>query len=181
MEKKNYNSLIVIALILLASLSRVVPHQPNFTPVLAIMLFAGVYLPKKYVLAVPLLVMAFTDFHLGFHNTMLFTWGSFILIGLLGLVVKKKKNIVTVLGSSLLGGILFYVVTNFGVFIMNAWYPHTWEGLLQCYVAGIPFFRNTLLSSVVYTSVLFGSYEIINLFYVNRVNKTTSQVAVVVE
>ncbi|MBM3248009.1 MAG: hypothetical protein FJZ10_01090 [Candidatus Omnitrophica bacterium] len=152
--------MLAIALIVLGILTRFIPHAPNFNPVIAIALFGGYYLSRKYAVLVPLLLMVLSDIFLGLHNTMLFTWGSVVLISILGITQKKNKSVLNIAGSSLVSAVLFFVVTNFGVWI-SGWYPYTSKGLADCFIMGIPFFRATLLSTVVYSAVMFGAYELI--------------------
>ncbi|HOX54222.1 MAG TPA: hypothetical protein PLC32_02105 [Candidatus Omnitrophota bacterium] len=152
--------MLAIALIVLGILTRFLPHAPNFNPAIAIALFGGYYLNKKYALSVPLLLMVISDIFLGLHNTILFTWGSVVLISILGLSQKKNKSILNVAGFSLISAVLFFVITNFGVWF-SGWYPYTLKGLTDCFIMGIPFFRATLLSTLVYAAVMFGAYELI--------------------
>ncbi len=140
---------------------RLVPHADNFTPVTAIALFAGVYLSKKNALILPLILMIISDIFIGLHNTIFFTWGSFAIIAYLGVWIKDHKNTKTIFAGSLWGAIIFFILTNLGVWVMGGLYPQTFEGLLQCYQMAIPFFKNTLTSSLLYSAVLFGTYEII--------------------
>ena len=152
--------MLALGLLIIGILSRYFIHIPNFTPVLAIALFGGVYLDKRYAIFLPLALMVISDMLIGFHHTFLFTWGSMILIGIIGLCVRNHKNWGTILGSSLLSAILFFVISNFGVWIMgDHLYPQTARGLRDCFIMAIPFFKNTLLSTVIYTVVLFGSYQ----------------------
>lgn len=152
--------MLALALIILGVLTRFMPHMPNFNPVIAIALFGGYYLNKKYALSVPLLLMVISDIFLGLHNTIFFTWGSVVLISILGLSQKKNKSILNVAGFSFISAVLFFVITNFGVWF-SGWYPLTLKGLADCFYMGIPFFRATLLSTLVYATVMFGAYELI--------------------
>jgi len=152
--------MLAIALILLGIAMRFIPHVPNFTPVVAIALFSGFYLNKKYAILIPLSLMIITDLFLGLHEVFAFTWGSVILITVLGITQKKRKSALTVAGSSLLSAVLFFLISNFGVWLAG-WYTHTFEGLINCYVMAIPFFRHMVLSTLVYSTVLFGAYELI--------------------
>jgi hypothetical protein len=149
--------MLAIALMVVGILSRIIYHTPNFTPVLAIALFGGVYLKKGYALTIPVALMILSDLFVGMHDMVLFTWGSVVLISALGLVVRQNKNFTSLLGAGVLSAILFFVITNFGVWFFK--YPHTWQGVAQCYIAAIPFFRTTLFSTLAYGAVLFGSYE----------------------
>jgi hypothetical protein len=148
-------------LILAAALSRLLPHPDNFTPIAAMALAGGVYLEKRFALIVPLAALVISDFFIGFHNTILFVYGSFVLIGFMGLWLKSHKKFLPVLGTALLSSILFFIITNFGVWLTGGgwFYPRTWQGLVECYVMAIPFFRNTLAGDLVFTGVLFGLFE----------------------
>lgn len=148
--------------------SRVILHIPNFTPVVALALFSGAYLPKRTAVLFPLSLMIISDFLIGWHETILFTWGSVILISVLGFWTKHRKNPVSILSSSLISAVLFFVLTNFGTWLLSDLYPLTWDGLSECFIMAVPFFRATLLSTLVYTLVIFGLYEVV----ATRVKKT---------
>jgi len=156
------NILIGSTLILAAALSRLLPHPDNFTPIAAMALAGGVYLEKRFALIVPLAALVISDFFIGFHNTILFVYGSFVLIGFMGLWLKSHKKFSPVLGTALLSSTLFFVITNFGVWLTGGgwFYPRTWQGLIECYSMAIPFFRNTLAGDLVFTGVLFGLFEL---------------------
>jgi len=145
-----------IILVALGIVSRLIPHLWDFTPILAISLFAGAYLQKKYAFIVPLGLMIMTDIVLGFHNTILFTWGSILLTVTLGHSLREKKGFGRECFFGVLSAVLFFVVTNFGVWLMD--YPKTWQGLAECYTLAVPFFRNSLVSTLIYTAVLFEGY-----------------------
>ncbi|MBI4547881.1 MAG: hypothetical protein HY707_07875 [Ignavibacteriae bacterium] len=153
--------LFTITLIALAVLSRLIPHPPNFAPITALALFSGVYLDKKYTFIVPLVAMLISDYFLGFYTGMAWVYASFIAIGFIGLWLRNHRGIGQTIGATLVGSILFFVVTNFGVWVSSkVAYPHTVDGLIACYVAAIPFFRNTLLGDFFYVAALFGAYEL---------------------
>lgn len=156
---KEKEIMLAIGMLVLGIVSRLIVHIPNFTPVMALALFGGVYLKKGQAVFLPVLLMAVTDVFLGIHGTIFFTWGSVALIAVLGLWLRKNKNAAAIAGSSLASAIFFFIVTNFGVWLVSGMYPHTWAGLADCYALAIPFFRHTLLSTIVYTFVLFGGYE----------------------
>lgn len=151
---------IVIALVVLAVLFRLLPHPANFAPVGAIALFGGAYLNKRQALWLPLAAMIVSDLFIGLHSTILFTWGSFLMIALLGIAVGKSKTVPNVIYATISGSLLFYFVTNFGVWVATPLYSKTLSGLAQCYIMAIPFLRNTLLSDLVFVGALFGSYEL---------------------
>ena len=99
----------MLALIIISFgiLSRVIVHTPNFTPVLSMALFGGMYLKGRQAVVVPLALMVISDFIIGFHHVMFFTWGSIVLISVLGLWLKKRKNFATVLGASIVSAVVF--------------------------------------------------------------------------
>ena len=149
--KKNYNHYFwPICLILILSFSRLIPHPWNFTPVLATSIFAGFYF-KEFFLSFFIVIfsMFLGDIFLGFHSTMIFTYISLIIAVLIGLFIKvlSFKNILL---SGLVGSICFFIITNFGVWLVTGMYDQSIEGLLTCYVAAIPFFSNTILSTLFY-------------------------------
>jgi hypothetical protein len=151
--------MLAIGLILAGILLRFAPHAPNFTPVAAIALFSGAYLNKKYSFAIPLLLMIISDIFIGLHNVVIFTWGAFILITFMGHWIKKHKNVFGILSMSLISSLLFYLVSNFGVWLMG-WYPHTLDGLIKCYIMALPFLRDFTLSTLIYSGVFFAIFEL---------------------
>jgi len=152
--------MLAISLIIIGILLRFVPHTANFTPVAAIAIFAGVYLNKKQALIVPLLLMVVSDLFLGMHNVMAFTWGSFLLVTCLGIWARQHKSFKVVASTSVISSVLFYLITNFGVWAMG-WYPKTAKGLVDCYILGLPFLRTFMASTIIYSVIFFGAYELI--------------------
>jgi hypothetical protein len=149
--------MLALGVIIFGFLSRIVVHTPNFTPILSLALFGGVYLKGRQPIWVPLVLMAVSDIFIGFHDTMFYTWGSILLISLIGLYLRDRKNWVNILSASLVSSVLFFLITNFGAFL--SLYPHTWAGLQQCYIMAIPFYRSTLVSTMAYSLVLFALWE----------------------
>ena len=160
--------MLAFLLLLIGIASRFIIHIPNFTPVVALALFSGAYLPKRYAVLFPLALMVISDIFIGLHETILFTWGSVALISILGFWTKHHRNPVAILSSSLFSAVFFFAATNFGTWLMTDLYPHTLKGLQECFVLAVPFFRATLLSTLVYTFVIFGLYEMVAA----RVKKT---------
>lgn len=158
------NKLLILFLISLGVLMRVLPHQPNFTPVAAIALFSGTYLPRRYALLIPLIIMFLSDLFLGFHPTMVWVYGSLLLSGILGSHLRDSVTFSKVVGLSLLSSVVFFLLTNFGVWISTSMYPKNPLGLLDCYVMAIPFFRNTLLGDLIYCGLLYTSTSFSNSF-----------------
>lgn len=153
--------MLAICLLVVGILSRLVIHVDNFTPVIALALFGGVYLKRKQAILLPIMLFAVTDIILGFHRTMFFTWSSIALIVIIGFAVHKNKNWKTVLGGGLASAVLFFIITNFGVWMVTGMYPLTLAGLADCYIVAIPYFRSSLLSTLIYGLIFFGGYEAI--------------------
>ena len=154
-------------IIAIAVVLRLIPHPPNFAPIAAMALFGGSYLNKRYALIVPLAAMLISDLFLGFHNTIVFVYGSFLLTGMVGLWLRNHRTIQNVIIASLFSSIAFFIITNFGVWLVGNLYPKTFQGLLECYTAAIPFFRNTVIGDLFYTGVFFGGYEVVLRFVKN--------------
>lgn len=158
-------TILAALMIFAAALCRLLPHPLNFAPIAAMALAGGVYLDKRFALIVPLLAMVTTDWILGFFPIIFFVYGSFIAIGFIGLWLRSHKKPLVVFGSTLASSVLFFMVTNFGVWIVGPeMYPRTLTGLLECYAAGVPFFRNTILGDLFYVAVLFGLFELVGHF-----------------
>ncbi len=147
-----------ILLITLGVFSRLIVHTPQFTAIIAVAMFGGMYLSKRQALIVPVALMIVSDLILGLHDTILFTWGSMLMVTAIGMWLRERKSFGTVLAGSIFASLLFFVVTNLGAFF-SPLYPHTWAGLRECYILAIPFFRSTLVSTVAYSLVLYVSYE----------------------
>ena len=152
---------LVIGLILMGIVARLVPHPPNVTPVMAIALFGGAYLARRWAILLPLAILIVTDAILGWHATIAFTWGAFLLTGALGWWIRRRPNVARTLCGALGGSVLFFIITNFGVWAAGTLYPPTMSGLWQCYVAAIPFFRNTRLGDLSYTTAIFGMFALV--------------------
>ncbi len=162
---------IVSVLILMATLGRILPHPPNFTPLAAVALFGGFYLSQKHLgLLLPLICLFFSDlllqasFYLGlnpfpgFHTSMVFVYGAFLLIALLGTKLKGRLQVGNLLGATAASSVLFYLLTNFGVWIASGMYPRSIEGLLSCYSMGLPFLGTGFLGDLCFVTVIFGAY-----------------------
>ncbi len=159
-----------VLMILAAALSRLLPHPQNVAPIAAMALAGGVYLDKKLGLILPLAALLISDLFIGFYPILFFVYASFLVIGLIGLWLKSHKRPLPILGATLFGSILFFVVTNFGVWAVGPeMYPRTLAGLSECYIAAIPFFRNTVLGDLAYTGVLFGLFELLTYLVKNPV------------
>lgn len=156
--------------ILIGIALRLIPHAPNFAPVAAMALFAGVYFSKKTALFLPLAAMFASDIFIGFYEPkiMAAVYGSFILTVILGFWLKKNKKPHAILAGSILSSVLFFLITNFAVWAFSPWYAKTIFGLMQSYYMALPFFRNTLLGDLFYAAVFFGAYELAIVYIKKR-------------
>ncbi len=143
-----------IFILISLSLSRFVPHPPNFTSLIALSFYLPAFFGRKYIPAV-LVSFFITDLFIGMHNITFFTWGSVIVIGLISKYLKK--NILLRLCGSLLGAILFFIITNFGVYL-SGYYGFGINSFLNCYIMAIPFFGNTVISTMLF-SLLFEAFN----------------------
>lgn len=155
---------VVTLLILGAAFMRLVPHLPNFTPVAAIALFGGAYMSRKlYAFLIPFAALFISDIFLGFHNYMFAVYLSFAITVGMGILISKKVNIVTVLGGAVASALLFFVITNFAVWMFTPQYTKDFAGLISCYTMALPFFNNGILGDLFYSSALFGAYYLVSL------------------
>ncbi len=166
--------------ILFGAVLRVIPHPANFAPIAAIAMFGGTYLNKKLAIALPLAAMVLSDILIGFDSleSRIAVYGCFIFSGLIGLYIRNHKNIGTVIGGSLLGSVVFFLVTNLVWLHGTEMYPHTFAGLIESYTNALPFFRNTLLGDLFYVSSLFGVYELVLSWKVRHIKSNSGSVTV---
>jgi hypothetical protein len=152
---------VLTGMILAAAVSRLIPHPPNFSPIAAMALFGGAaFADKRAAFLMPLAGLFLSDLVLGFYAITPVVYGSFALIVCLGFWVRRRRSVGRIAGAAMMSALLFFVVTNFGVWAMGRLYPPTPAGLVACYVAAIPFFQNTLLSNLSYSALLFGGLAI---------------------
>ena len=173
--------MLAIFMILASVILRLVPHVPNFAPVAATALFGGTYLKKRYAIVIPMLSLIISDYLLLYINpfgspmlnfsrvqplsaminpSTFYVWGSFVMIGFIGMFLKNHKKAQNVVLGSLVSSVLFFLVTNFGYWLANDMYPKTFDGQMLAYVMALPFFKWTLLGDLFYTGAFFGAYEL---------------------
>ncbi|MER3416996.1 MAG: hypothetical protein C4297_12395 [Gemmataceae bacterium] len=156
--------------------SRVLPHPPNFVPVVATTLFGAACVNRRWhALAVPLLGMLASDVALevgarliayggwmasvrGFYPGMWYVYGALACVAFLGMWLQHRRNLWPAAGVTLGGSLVYFVLTNLGVWISSDLYPHDWHGLVACYVAALPFYRNQLAADVLFAPILVGGY-----------------------
>ena len=140
--------------------SRFVPHPPNFTSLIALSFYVPAMLGIRFI---PVVMISFvlTDFVIGLHSTTFFTWGSVLVIGFLSNYFSK--NILKRISGALLGAVLFYIISNFGVWL-NGFYGYNLEGIIKCYILAIPFFGHTLISTVLFSLVIETAFKYRNFY-----------------
>lgn len=157
----------IALLIGLTALARLLPHEMNFTPVGAIALFAGTYITgKRWAFMLPLAALLVSDILLelisgtGFYRDMIFVYGSFALVVMIGFMLRGREQRQTIMVASLVSSIVFFLITNFGSWLMYDMYPKSLDGLMSSYIAGIPFFRGTVMGDLFYNAILFGVFSL---------------------
>ena len=159
------NFLLFLSMVVFIFVFRYFPHPPNFTPVLALTLYTSVYFGLR---SSPFVILAFalSDFFIGFHHLLIFTWGSLALISIIGMF---GKSFISRLSLLFLSSIIFFLCSNFGVWLFAEFYTKDFDGLLQCYVLAIPFFTNTLISTFIFGMLfeisIMGKNKIMTLLY----------------
>lgn len=158
---RNEKLFFLIGIIVLSIFTRLIPHPPNFTSLIAVALFSGVNLEKKiFAITIPIITMFLSDLVLGFHDLIIFVYLSFAIIVSLGFVLRKKKTIKNIIIANITAALLFYLSTNLGVWYLSGLYPKSLDGLYLSYFAALPFLTNSILSSLIYSTVLFGGFEL---------------------
>ncbi len=154
-------------IVVLAVLARFIPHLDNFSPVYGALLFGGAHIAKRHSLWFPLAVLALSDLALTrFVYHMHTGWGelielaAFASIVLIGWSLRGRWSTARFAAAVVAGPTAFYLISNFGVWLGFQMYPATGQGLIACYVAGLPFYGSTLLSAVIFSVALFGAYEL---------------------
>jgi hypothetical protein len=162
-QKENllYRTLLALAIIALAAALRIAPHPWNFTPVGAMALFSGAIIRDRRVAFIfPLLAVFAGDIFIGFHKLMPVVYASFLVSVAIGFWLRDRRTVGRISAATLLGSVQFFLVTNFAVWAVGLSYPRDTAGLAACYVAGIPFFWNTLAGDVAYVVLFFGSFSL---------------------
>ncbi len=174
---KRTKIILVALVIILAAVSRLVKHPYNFTPVIAMSLFAGCYLKTRWGVILPLAAMLISDYFIGFYDfqVMASVYVSIALIFVIGWVLRKYKKWYNVGLAALISSLVFFFITNFAVWAFFNWYPHTWAGLTNCFILAVPFFRNSLAGDLFYAGLFFGLYELVLILANKRITAGEAQ------
>lgn len=152
---------VVATMILLAAVLRIVPHPWNLTPIGAMALFSGAMFRSRWMaFTLPLASLLVGDVFVGFHKLMFVVYASFAISVAIGSWLAENRTVARIGGAAFLGAAQFFVVTNFAVWAVGGFYPKTMEGLVNCFVAGVPFFWNTLAGDALYAGILFGGFAL---------------------
>jgi hypothetical protein len=158
-----FRLVIILSFILFAAIVRVLPHPWNFTPIGAMALFGGAKLGRSWkAFFFPLAALFAGDCFVGFHKLMPIVYLSFCLSVLIGIAIRNRQSLKLISAATFLGALQFFLITNFAVWaIATTTYPHTLAGLVTCYIAGLPFFGNTLAGDAFYAVLLFGGFALL--------------------
>lgn len=158
------NLFVFIALIFAAS-TRLFPHPGNFTAIGAMGLFAGAIMNNRSLsLGLSIAILFITDSIIGFYDGFWVVYIAFALSVVLGWMISNKQNVRSITAASIASAVLFYIISNFGVWAGGGMYPMTGAGLGVCYIKALPFFYNGLLSQLLYGGLLFGIYHAIRMW-----------------
>tara|TARA_B100000900_G_scaffold398567_1_gene400096 strand:- start:557 stop:1042 length:486 start_codon:yes stop_codon:yes gene_type:complete len=146
---------ICIGVFLVLSMSRFIPHPPNFTSLIALSFYVPALFGFRY-LPVLLLSFVITDYIIGFHNTVFFTWGSVIIIAMISKYFSY--SILTRISGALTGAVIFFLITNFGVWFEGMYQPNL-QGLIESYIMGLPFFGYSLISTFLFSTLIETIYK----------------------
>lgn len=169
------NLLVISGIILLAAISRLLPHVYNFSPLGAMALFGGAYFGRNAlavivpvlafwisdILVTNILYASYSPTFTWFYEGAIFTYLSIAFIALMGMFSLKQVNAMNLIGSSILASTIFFVVSNFGVWASGTMYPQNASGLAACYAAGLPFAWGTYVGDLFYCVALFGTYALL--------------------
>lgn len=155
----------ITSAVFIAAISRILPHIPNFTPIAAMALFGAAKMNnKRMAFVIPFLAMFLSDLVIGLHNTMFYVYVAFAITGFIGWSMRNNQKPQTIILASLTSSVIFFIVTNFGVWAASGMFNGT-TGLTETYALGLPFFRSTLIGDLLYNTLLFGSFYLAQLRY----------------
>ena len=146
-----------ISLIVILAFARLIPHPPNFTPIIAVAIISGYFFKNlNFSFVILLIAMLISDLFIGFYENVFFVYASLLLITFIFHKISKKINFKNLFVFSFAGSLIFFIISNFGVWILgspgldNLPYDKNLNGLIECYILAIPFFGNTFLSTLIF-------------------------------
>jgi hypothetical protein len=158
----NTRLITLVLIIFTIAMFRLLPHPPNVSPIAAMALFGGAcFSDKRVAFLVPFLAMLLSDFILGLHDTMVYVYAGFALTVVIGFWIRKNMNTGRIAVAAVGSSVLFFIISNFGAWFTSGLYPMTIEGLMQAYIAAIPFFQHSLLGNIAFMALLFGGFAVL--------------------
>ena len=155
-----------ISLILILALARLIPHPPNFTPIIAVAIMSSYFFKNIYLsFATLLIAMLLSDIFIGFYSHIFFVYLSLCLITFIFFKVNLQINDKNLFIFGFFGSLIFYLISNFGVWILSDLYEKNFNGLITCYFLAVPFFKNTLFSTLIFSYPVFFGYKYLNKIY----------------
>ena len=164
------NYIICLIFISICAAMRVVEHAPNFTPIISVALLSGFYIKNRFLILLPIGSMFLSDIFIGSHGVQFWVYLPLMIIFAAGYFIKNN-NVKNVFVYSVLSSVVFFVVSNFGVWVMGG-YTYDFSGFVACYVMAVPFFKNTLLSTVIFSLLFHYSFKFLSSFEKQAVNTT---------
>ena len=163
------NEIFPVGLILILALSRLMPHPDNFTPIIALAIMSSYFFRNiNFSYTVMLFSMLLADFFIGFYSYMLFVYVSLFLIVLIFFKMSKKMNYKNLFIFSFFGSVIFFLISNFGVWLVGNLYERNINGLIECYFMAIPFFKNTIISTLIFSYSSLIIYKTSNKYFAIR-------------
>ena len=178
MTQQKFNPRIVVLLLFMmaVALLRVVLNPEwgfaflsNFTPVGAMAIFGGAYFTSKKAYLFPLLTLWMSDILLSrfvygyewklFYGGFYWIYGAFILMVIAGKILLKNVSVKNVLIAALVITFIHWIVSDIGVWLASSKYPKTPAGFWACLTVAIPYERNFLSGTLLYSAIMFGSFE----------------------
>ena len=161
------NNFFSISLIFILTLSRLIPHPPNFTPIISAAILSSFFFKNVNLsISVILISMFVSDLLIGFHNYIFFTYIPLVVIAIIFKEKILKYN--NILVYSVTGAIIFYLISNFGVWFLGKTYDKNIYGLISCYIAGLPFLKNSLISTIFYTYLTFSIFKFYKIYLIKN-------------
>tara|TARA_Y100000590_G_scaffold443957_1_gene574098 strand:+ start:711 stop:1235 length:525 start_codon:yes stop_codon:yes gene_type:complete len=146
-----------IGLILILAFARLIPHPPNFTPVIALAIMSGYFFKNLNLSFLTLIIAMFiSDLFIGFYENLIFVYASLLLVTFIFHKIAYRINFKNLFIHGFVGSLIFFIISNFGVWILGSpgvndvAYDKNLSGLVECYILAIPFFGNTFLSTLIF-------------------------------
>tara|TARA_Y100000996_G_scaffold387270_1_gene345909 strand:+ start:356 stop:880 length:525 start_codon:yes stop_codon:yes gene_type:complete len=159
---KIMNYILCLLLVLLGVASRLIDHAPNFTPILSIAIMSGLYIKNRMIVLIPISIMLISDLFIGSYAIAFWVYTPILIICILAYFSKDKLS--NILFYSFMGPILFFIISNFGVWAYGG-YGFSIQGLITCYIAAIPFFKNTLISTFLFSGLIYMFYNAVKTIF----------------